>query len=271
MLVSILGKEVELQPEPIGTFPDYSVYETTFGEVVHLDPDGEPIIYNSYMGYRFGIMHTMNAFVKDLGDRIEIQKHVGGMHHWYRYHIDKKTRQAIAYFESWGHSKTDGIDTSMFRVWSSVDLGKYLLVTGGNYTFRLIHRSDGTDVDIRDPDDSVVSDIRSFNKIEGDLIEIRCKKAQFHIDASTMKPIIYSYLETGEKLSYFDRTTVEKNGVWVHKGWRKYLVNPATKTIVNEKLDWVPKVTKFFFRLLTLVLVGCAIFAAYVLSQTPGM
>ncbi|HMO77818.1 MAG TPA: hypothetical protein PKD95_01305 [Candidatus Paceibacterota bacterium] len=92
MIINAEGNDLVLADVPAKVYPDYKVHAIGANEDshVHIDNDGSPIIYTSYMGYRILVFHGMNRCDEDLGDRIEVRKYVGGMYYYYTYHISKK-------------------------------------------------------------------------------------------------------------------------------------------------------------------------------------
>lgn len=159
MIILINRQATEVSRNPSKQCRGFCEHKTNRGMTIHLDEHGEPIEYTSYKGEKFVEMNFQNFCVKDLGDRIEMQEYVGGIHGYYRYHISKDTREPIAYFESLYTNLEDGqVDVSQYRVSYSIDLGDHIIIRGlYGWRTRIFRKSDNSLVEFTTPDGKVIS------------------------------------------------------------------------------------------------------------------
>ncbi len=243
MIVTLKGESTEMDLKLIREYPEYRVFErSSDGVRIHIDYNGEVIVYKSYIGYEFALLHESDDnCVADLGDRIVIQRYVGGIYNFYNYHICKKTRAPIAYFDSPADQPENMVHLPAYRIWASCDLGAYLYVLGMyDNKGRIVKKSDNTPVSISESDGTQTSDLLGLHRLNDSFVAVCTKNGWFHLDLATMRSITYIKPENGETLSYFDASTMKGSKIEVRKGWRKYGVDPARSLITHDRFKWSP-------------------------------
>ncbi len=256
MLVQALGKEFELTTEPVNRYGNFGLYAAQKTDhLFHVDDEGNVLRYENYLGQDLEWMDPLDHSKADLGDRFEMERYVGGMGYFYRYHICKTTRKPIAYFEP-DESLGRLADIAKYRIWGAVDLGDTLIISGayGNPD-RLIRKSDNMVLELTAPNGEKISDFRNLRQIEGDFWCARGKGDFFIVNVQSCKTIVFTEPDTGKRLDSFDQVQDKQGEYWVYAGETKYLVDPNKGLVLRQEPRKKPILQRAFFWVTAAVLV----------------
>lgn len=128
---------------------------------------------------------------------------------------------------------------SAYRIWSSCDLGDKVYVQGMyNNKGHICRKSDNSVVGITEPDGATATELLNFHKFVNNVAAVRTASGHFHLNLTTLEPVIYKDPETGKCLSYFSKTKSNRHGTRIYDSRRVYDVDPESGLITRTKFRW---------------------------------